>query len=476
MKNIFLIFTFFLILAKTSFSFSESMTTIIGFAPKYIGEKVEIYAIEDYFSMKERLIASVVVKEDSTFRAVFFNSITQKVIIKSKNNKGFIYIDPNATYDIYLPTKNRFDEDRPLGNEVEISFRNLPESDINYKILSFDKWINNFLGLNFHKKNVNGLEFVQQLDTFKLNVEKAYSNDTSFFFQTYIRFSIAELDEIQFSGSRNRFEKFDFYLKKYPVMYQNNVYMEYLESFYKNIFTRLPMETNNRIYLGVLKSSPTLVANAMSEEITLRNAKILELVMIKSLSDSYFKGDFPQTNILSILDSISKHSLFKENGLIAENMIYKLTEVLPGTKAPNFALTNVKNESKGNDDFLKKHLYIQFIDLNIQECEKEVELLKPMYQKYKDDIEIISVYKKTENLSKKQLAFLANIPWQKFEITSSNEILSRFKINSYPSYVLIDAYGYVVASPALKPIPNGNYETIDKAFFYIQKMNSEEEK
>ena len=29
-------------------------------------------------------------------------------------------------------------------------------------------------------------------------------------------------------------------------------------------------------------------------------------------------------------------------------------------------------------------------------------------------------------------------------------------------------------APALKPTPNGKYETIDKSFFYIQKMNQEE--
>jgi hypothetical protein len=471
MKNILLIFTFLLL---TFVSFSESMTTIIGFAPKYIGEKVEIYAIEDYFSMKEKLIASAVVKADSTFKVVFFNSQTQKIIIKSKNNKGFIYIEPTANYDIYLPRKNKYDEDRPLGNDVEISFRDLPESDINFKILSFDKWMNNFLGENFHKKGLNGLEFVQQLDTFKLNVEKAYSSDTSFFFQTYIRFSIAELDEIQFAGTRNRFEKYDFYLKKYPIMYQNNVYMEYFESFYKNIFTRLPLEANNRIYLGVLKSSPTIIANALSEEITLKNVNILELVMIKSLSDSYFKGDFPQTNILEILDSIAKNSLFKENGLIAANMIYKLTEVLPGTKSPNFTLKNAKGELKTQEDFLKKHVYFQFIDLTIKECEKEIELLKPLYDKYKDDIQIVSIIKKQDNLSKKQLALLEKIPWQKNEITAEDEILKTFKIDAFPSYVLIDAFGYVVAAPALKPSPNGNYETIDKSFFYIQKYNSEE--
>jgi peroxiredoxin len=470
------LFLFFLLILTCSDVSAESLTSIKGYAPKYIGEKVEIYAIEDYCSLKERLIASTVVKDDSTFVVNFFNSKTQKIIIKSKNNKGYLYIEPNANYEIYLPANNKYDEYRPLGNDIEISFLNLEESDINFKILSFDKWMDNFLGLYFYKKNINGREFVQQLDTFKFNVQNYYEKDTSFFLKTYIRYSIASLDEIQFIGTRSRFEKYDFYLAKYPLMYDNNVYMNYLLSYYKNIFTRLPMETNNRIYLGVLKSSPTLVANAMAEEITLKNVQILELVMIKALSDTYFKGEFPQTNVISILDSISKNSLFKQNGLIAANMIEKLTEILPGSKAPEFSILNTKNDTKTNQDYLNKHLYIQFIDLSIKECEKDIEILKPMYEKYKKDVEVITIYKKQEKYTKKQQEVINSLPWEKFEASKELEIFKKYKIETFPSYVLIDAYGYIVAAPALRPSPNGKYETIDLSFFYIQKMNRQIEK
>lgn len=471
-KSFYILFVFFL----GSFVFAESVTTIKGIAPKYIGEKVEIYGIEDYCSLKEKLLATAIVKDDSTFSIVFFNSKTQKVFVKSKNNKAYLYIEPNAIYDVYLPGSNKYDEYRPLGNDVELTFFDLPESDINFKILSFDKWMDNFLGLYFYKKNINGVEFLQQLDTFKLNVHNYYENDSSFFFKTYVRYSIASLDEIQFIGTRSRFEKYDFYLAKYPLMYDNNLYMNYLLSYYKNIFTRLPMETNNKIYLGVLKSSPTLVANAMATEITLKNAQILELVMIKTLSDAYFTNEYPQTNIISILDSLSKHSLFKQNGLIANNMIEKLTEILPGSKAPDFTLLNNAGESKSNADYLKKHLYIQFIDLDIKECEKDLEIMKPMYEKYKNHVEFVTIYRKKEKYSKKQLELLNSISWDKSESGKELEIYKRFKIESFPSYVLIDAYGYIVEAPALRPSPNGKYETIDKSFFYIKKMNEQLEK
>jgi hypothetical protein len=454
----------------------EDINTIKGFAPKYIGQKVEIFAVEDYLSMKEKLIATAQVKDDSTFTVNFFNAETRKIVVKSMNNEGYMYIQPAATYNIYFPIKNKYDEFRPLGNNVEIAFQDLPESDINFKILAYDRWMNNFLGDYFYKKNLNKLEFVHKLDTFKLNVFKAYENDTNFFFKTFVRFSVASLDNIQYLGARNRFEKYDFYLKNFPVSYTNPSYMEYFNSYYKNIDGKIAMETNNKTYLGLLKSSPTIMINALGEEYTLSNVRIRELVLIKYLGDNYFTGEYPQTNILSVLDSLSAFSLFKEHKLIAKNLKSQLTEIHPGSKSPDFEII-AQNQQKTLNllSFQKKHLYIQFIDFSIKESEKELELLIPLYEKYKTDVEFLTIVKDSPT-SKTQEEILSKLKWPYTFVNRDDLLLKNFKIASYPSYTLIDAYGYIVESPALKPTPNGKYETIDKSFFYIKKINENEKK
>jgi hypothetical protein len=54
-------------------------------------------------------------------------------------------------------------------------------------------------------------------------------------------------------------------------------------------------------------------------------------------------------------------------------------------------------------------------------------------------------------------------------LSESNPLWESYSIEAYPQYTLIDAFGYIVASPALSPKPNGQYETIDKTFFYIKR-------
>ena len=57
----------------------------------------------------------------------------------------------------------------------------------------------------------------------------------------------------------------------------------------------------------------------------------------------------------------------------------------------------------------------------------------------------------------------------KYSLSNSNSIWNNYQIESFPHYTLIDATGYIVSNPALGPTPNGQYETIDKTFFHIQK-------
>lgn len=475
----------FLVIAQLGLAQGKKTTEVRGYAPAYVGQKIELYEIEDYFSMREGLIAATTVEADSSFKFQFFNDKIQKIVVKSNRNKGYMYIQPGGKYEVFVPAKNSYDAYRPQGNEVEINFFGLDSTDINYKILSFDKWINSFLGTYFPTKKINGLEFVMQLDTFKLNVENAYKADTSLFFKTYVKYSMASLDDIQFAGTRNRYEKFDFFINNYPVVYENDAYMSYISSFYENIFARLSMEANNRVYLALLKNSPSLIMRALADEYTLRptgtvvpktgmvpgNTRLRELIMIKGLGDVFYSTEFPQTNILNVLDSISKHSLFKPNAIVAKNMIYRLTELVPGSKAPDFLLTGKVKEIRTLANYSKKHLYIHFFNPASKESAKEIELLKLTYAKYKGDVNIISIYEANANLSKKEKETLTSIPWEVFEIQADDAVLKSYHVEALPFYVLIDAYGYVVSAPALGPKPNGQYETIDKTFFEIKKLN-----
>lgn len=462
----------FAIIPVITLSQEKRTVTITGYAPTYVGNTIEFSEIQDYLSMKEATVASTTVKADSTFSVSFFINETQRIGIRANKNRTYMYVQPDGVYDIYIPEKDPYEPYRPNGNIVEVTFFGLDSTDINYKILSYLRWQDNFIGNNYHLKSVKPIEFAKKLDQFKSFVEEAYAKDTSdVYFKTYVRYSIASMDNIQHAADRNRYEKHDFYLKNFPVSYQNDSYMAYLNSFYTKMMPRLSMEANNRVYLGVLKSSPTLVMRALGSEYTLINLRIREIVMIKALSESYYSGDLPQTNILTILDSVANHSLFEANGIIAKNMISRLTELVPGGKSPEFALVNAMGETKTLSSYKGQYLYIQFMDPASKKSTMETDPLISIYDKYRSDITFVTVAPKREGADAESA--LKALPWEKFIVEENATILKNFKVETYPYYVLIDETGHIVSAPALTPLPNGQYETIDKTFFYIQKARKE---
>jgi thiol-disulfide isomerase/thioredoxin len=476
-KNTKMIKSFFLIsisivLSFLSFGQKEKSTFISGYAPAYIGKTIEIYRIQDYLTLTEELIASTTVKKDSTFQFEITAPKNEKLIIRSNKNKAFLYIQPKTKYEVLFPEKDKYDPFRPSGNSVELTFFSLDSNDINFKILSFDRWVDDFIGNFYYSKNSKPIEFAKELDTFKLNAEKAYKNDTSTFFKTYVKFTFASMDEIQNVGTRNKYEKHDFYLKHTPVCYENDAYMQYLSKFYENQMPRFNVETAARVNLAIEKSSPTLLMKALGGEYTLINMRIREIAMIKLLSEEFYKGAEYQNNILTILDSLSKHSLFKSDEIIAKNTSSRLLELVPGAKSPEFSLTAQDGTITNLSSFNGKHLYLHFYNPLSENCNTEIPLLKKLQETYKNDVVFITIYPSNTNTTEETKKSLSTIPWNKFEVKDNDPILKKFKIENFPYYVLIDQIGYIVSSPALGPQPNGQYETIDKTFYFIHEINS----
>lgn len=458
---------FFLLLSGSAVAQS---VTISGIAPAYVGKDIEIFEIEDYFSNTERLITSTTVQEDSSFTVRFSSPNIQKVAIKGLNNKGYMYIQAEAKYNIFIPEKDKHDPYRPTGNSIEIGFSSLDSTDINYKILGFQRWLDRFIGYNFHLRNYDNVLFAERLEGFKTNVQKAYAPDTCQFLKTYIRFSIASLDNIEHGAARNRYEKHDFYIKRSKVQYQNDAYMDYISNFYQEMIPRLSNETNQSVYMGVLKSSPSEIMNALGKEYTLINVRIREMVMIKALADEYHSADFPKTNILTILDSVADHSLFKANAIIAKNMRRRLIQLVPGAKAPDFVLAQQGLQTKTLFGYKDKYLYIHFIDPNNAQSIKELELLESMHKSYSDYVQFVTIYRTNDGIQADPLKRVTDLPWDVYGIAPGNSLWKNYQIVAFPHFVLIDATGNIIACPALAPTPNGQYETIDKTFFAIKKL------
>lgn len=459
-------------------AFSQNqMNTIQGFAPDYVGGTIEVYAILDYLTLKEEKLGTANVKADSTFKLTFFNDDFQKVKVHANKDYFHLYLQPSADYNLIIDGQPQHNVYHPEGNEVGFFFTDLDSTDVNYKIILFEKELMDFLAVNYTRANRESLAFVNLLKDFKKEISERMQSEECEYFKVYVFYAVAALENLSFKGNRNKYEKYDFFIKPETVHYNNDRYMEYILKYYHRYASEVDKELNQAFYDGVIVRSPTQIMNVLGRDYALNNLKLREFVLLKMLRDEYNTGEFPQTNIIKIIDSVAHHGLFEKNRAIASRLADRLMELVPGVQMPDFFLDGpVKQYTKS--DFKGKHLYIQFAQKNSNLSVQDIALLRHLYQKYNKYTEFLTIITIEEGLQtqEEQLEFIKSqkIAWPVVFVEKESSFLERCKVKYFPSYLLLDAMGYVISVPALSPRPNNEYETIEKFLFQIQKVRKRE--
>jgi hypothetical protein len=453
-----------------------SQTKISGYAPGYLGQTIEVHEIVDFLTMTSRPIAQTTVAADSTFSIEIPADHIQRVKLFAGNNYFYQYVEPNADYTIFIRDRSAYNEIRPTGDEVEFFFLGIDSTDINFKIIDFDAILMRFIQNHYDRQSAGTSQFVQDFERFKELLMEEYQTDTCAYFKTYVKFAVASIDNMAFVGSRNRYEKFDFYLKNEPLHYANDRYMEYIMNYFEKYHQLAGDRASRRFKQAVGLGSPSAVMQALSSDYALGNYRLREFVMLKMLADVYHLPDYSQQKVITILDSLGRKSLYPENQQIAVNLRRRLTRLSPGSRLPNIEV-KIDEQIKRRADFYGKHVYVQIIQASSDKSVQDLQLIRPLIQKYGSVVHFLTivVMEEPENLSTGDFSDLHGIDWEVSYITKDHPILDQLNSVTYPHYLLVDAQGYVVAAPALSPRPNNEYETIERSLFQIKKIRDRED-
>jgi peroxiredoxin len=462
---------FLSLIVGTAFA-EEGLVQIDGDAPQYIGKEVKIYEIDDYITFQRTVIATTKVGADSIFHASFYVDETKKIVIEINNVDALMYVAPKSNYTIFFPWNELGGGMKLGGNEVQVYFQDLDSNDINYKILQFHGWMDDFMAENNVFRVLDKERYRKELDTLFKVGHDYYSKETDVFLKTYATYHLGQVEQLSLSRKLGdqKLKTFSRYFKHQKINYGNDQYMIFFNSYFDNFFVDLDYKIENRVYLASLKSSPTLMVKALQEDYRMRNKDLAELVLIKTLKDNFFTGNYAQSNILYVLDSLSNHSKFAQHQKIAKNCIEALTFLEPGYPAPELRLKNNLGENISWKTFKGKYVYLNFFETWSESAIKEMKLYPSLRDKYGGDIEFVSICVDSDTSKlEKFLKDHEEFNWKIYPIGDNRDLMKRFQVQNTPSYFLIDQEGYLVAFPALSPSPNGKYETIDKTFFYIKK-------
>ena len=472
---------FILLLILNTLLESESLVQmqVKGIAPEYSNSKITLSSISDFISNKENQLASDTINEKGYFNLTVsaaniknagLQSI-QKYILRVNNSYAYLYLENRKYYNIEFPLPEYI---ASSNSEVELTFFDIDSTDINYKILGFQAWMDTYLSEIYYSKEADHAAFIKNIQRFKQETTKVYSQDSSTYLLNFIKYSIAQtIDNIPFLGAPSLTDKYNFYFSSNPILYQNDAYIDYLKGFYKRYLYQLEGNNANEFYNAVASSDLPFADSILRRNSFLKNTELRELVLLNILREEYYSNYLPKSGTLQILLQLQRQSDFTNIRNIASALYIQFNGLSIGSKFPDIIL----DQSKLNEKLsaLKgKYIYVHCYNPSNKDCISELKSLKKLQEKYGKDISFITLYSKSETTyTATEQRNLDVINWPKYGFDVNNEIWEQLQVNTFPYYLLIDDSFHLYSAPALSPTPNGKYETIEKTFYDLVHKEDE---
>jgi thiol-disulfide isomerase/thioredoxin len=441
----------------------HSQVTIKGIS-NHAYSKFEIGAKADYISNENIIFGEAI--SDSMGRFSFSVSLEkiEKLFIRHQNKFGFFYAQPKATYYVEFSDKafSNFNQD----NEIELTFINLDTLDINYKILTFEHWLDQSLNILYPLKEKNSGEFLREIKKFRSAVNEIYSQEKNNFFIDYVKYSLGmHIEELQDFAAPSDEDKFSFYLKDVSIKWNNDKYFGFTTNFYDKYFFKQTPERRLELMHLLDQGNVNGTLKILASDSLIGTQELAEVVSLLMVNDLYYDRVITKTNLLYFLNQfkqLKNESMAKK---AADRLFYKLNVLDAGDKLPEYEFENINFK-----DFSSKPIYIQFFNPTNKKCLSELAAMRKLEKTYGKYIHFITIYKEQDNYTKADQTYLDQINWSKISVAPNHTIWKDLDVAGFPYYVYILPNLIIGNINALSPSPNGRYETIEKTLFEYKRM------
>jgi peroxiredoxin len=463
--------TWMVFLLCTGFSFLSpaQQVTILGKAVSYEYKEISAWATNDYISNTQRKLTYSVIDSAGNFSLVLSTKDIQYITLKIEKNVASMYIEPFTSYEVaVLPPDSTTYQNPNIEHDVQLSIKLKSKTEINALTMDYDKRFDDFTSFYFDRFVARRPKSV--IDSFKLVIHNYYAEVKNSYFNTYIDYSIASLEEKIKESEKKLFSS---YLDGKPIQYNNPEYMNFFNTFFKQKLHNFSLSKGgDPVYFQINdRGSFKGTMDVLRRDPFLQNDTIRELVLLKGLSESYYDGTFKKTSITAMLQQIKDESLITIHQQIAVNILNSFSKLKPGAGAPFFSLPDKTGVTVSLDELrAKKYVYIMFFANSCTECVQQMKVLPSLKKQYGERIAFVSITTdKTADELKKFCSKYPQYDWVFLYDNTNGSLKADYEIKSLPSYFLINPAGIFIQAPAEGP--NGD---IDRAFFDIVKPKAKQ--
>lgn len=437
-----------------------SQVNVSGYASSYAGDVLKIYKYSDFIVKKTVLLDTAKVNRNGYFNFTFDISNIQKVFIDLVHVNTYLYVQPDSSYQIRIPTKKIL-SDFQLADPyfVKENASAYVISNYKYEINRLIQIFNVFISKNTsYLLNINSkVEILNEIDTLKMISDTFAIAANNEYFTKYKEYSIGIMRYVALKDDI-KFYIDSFFVNK-PVLYYLTPYMDLFDYIFEDFFkgTNTLIDIPN-IYKGMYLNNFLYLKNVLVNDTIIGfSTDLAQLITVKSLYDKFFRVERAQNDIIFTLQSVQQTDVNSDIYDAVQNVFEVITKTRKYFPAYNFDLPNKRSKNKKLEDFSGKFVYLNFIYISSGRGLLQLPMLQSYDDKNIKDLEIVTVF--VGDTISEMIDFLDEHKEYKWTFLFSkfdNQTLTNYNVKVFPSYYLIDPDGNMCLDNT--PTPEEEFE------------------
>lgn len=422
-----------------------------------------VYQTTNYLSNERTRLFEVTPDSIGIFQFEWNTSEIKQLQICSAERCSWFYAQPNGRYLIELP------DDAGIPSlaeqrEVELIFYQLDSLDINYRILGFEAWMDQYISEIYPLKDLRSNEFISKIRAFKNETAAVYNQDSSAFLKDYIKYSVGStIDNFSVIGGPTKEDKFGFYLSEDSVNYMQPKLLEYAKSFYQNYFDQLDQTNRNLATAALSNLNYQQWIEAFKSDPFVNNTAWAELVAFLSIVELQQNQKITAAMAFEFYENFAAYAQQQDLRKAARYSAIQLNKLKVGKKV-SYGFLGAQLQT----ELPNKIICLHYFQPGNQKCISEIVALQKVAERHQQDLQLITIYPQQITWTKADTKAFEKVKWPLIGLKPDAELWNLLSWQSAPAYILIDRDQVVRFMPALGPIPNGSGQTIDTQIIQLK--------
>lgn len=424
---------------------AQTPVTISGSATFAAGEELRLLVYDDLLNGIPNVVASDIIDKNGHFSLKYRTTDIKLAQIAIRNAKAEFFIVPANDYSFTITMDSMLFQlinPEKYGGFLQIENAKKDTADLNYKINRFSQYYNGVVDAYAYPL-IYGAEY-NVFDTVRAIIAEHFhfQYNPINFYQAYGFYTLGAIDLLQYP--KKPVYLYEKYFNNDYILYYNPAYMALFNQFYEGYLYSSPYISKELLNRTINENPdyPTLFSE-VGRDPKLSNARLRELVIIKSLIGFLDNEEFDRGQVLKVLEYIRQTSSFENHIQLINNKL----EQIKRNKQIQDELVFL--DEKGHKARLKQYkgtpVYLQVFQTDCINCIREMLIIKELAKDYDGRVQFVSLCldpdKKSYQAFVKQYG--KQFDWPILYFDGQYDWLAQQGIETLPDHFFIDANGSI---------------------------------